>query len=697
MKTWSLATILIISVWLSSACGPNALPPTPTAASSPTIALVSPTLPPTNAPTVTAAQTHTLSPTLVSGSPTQNAFESVKAALEKNKTLKSYRGEMSGDNFFALQWKGEVRVPDMRYTYTGAFAKDAQVILAQGQVYVQDSTISDSKEWVLVPESKQYPYASGTPRGSIAEMVGDVSYYQKGERASLDGMECDVYVQDKRAVASTVFGFLGNQTPPSEQAADFFEQAEVKLWICADGYIHQGQLKFQLKSQDAGPPPFPSTLLAHIYDLNADIQIVAPTNVKAFPTPTVRVTKTPEPTPTPIPAAAAREMLAEIAKWDVVLTDAFDIAANDWTVDSYTTEDGKANVTKKIADGKYTWTIHANEPLMNHDFPQVPTQFQHGAIAVEARWVSGARDCRYGIEVHGYFVAGNANFLIRPDGAWLISTASGFLEGNHLASGNVPPMQAGQVYRLLVIQEGETLLFFINDEFVTTLRRRGEAANPGLAMQFDAPNQDCVVEFDKFEVRIPPPPSATAHAQVIVSGFDAANAAQFPVGAYDQPPLGDKREIVDGKYRWEILAPRDEIRRFAIPKMNPITDFTASVTIKNVQGPNRAKAGLAFRHTDSENYYRFEITNFGDFNISKTSKDRYNPFASGSNAIKQGEPNRLKIVAIGPQMSFYINDVLVAQLQDAALTEGSVGLVAMVYEPGATGIYEFSDFEVRVP
>lgn len=694
MKTWSLATILIIGVWLSSACGPNALPPTPTAASSPT-----------NAPTVTAAQTHTLFPTLVSDSPSQTASESVKAALEKNKTLKSYRGEMSGDNFFALQWKGEVRVPDMHYTYTGAFVKDVEVIVAQGQVYVRDSTISGSKEWVLVPESKQYPYASGTPRGSIAEMVGDVSYYQKGERASLDGMECDVYVQDKRAVASTVFGFLGNQTPPSQQAADFFEQAEVKLWICADGYIHQGQLKFQLKSQDAGPPPFPSTLLAHIYDLNADIQIIAPTNVKAFPTPTVRVTKTPEPTPTPIPAAAAREMLAEIAKWNVVLSDTFDIAANDWTVDSYTTEDGKANVTKKIAEGKYTWTIHANAPLMNHDFPQVPTQFQHGSIAVEARWVSGARDCRYGLEVHGYFAMDDANFLIRPDGAWLISTNSGFLEDNHLASGNVPPMQAGQAYHLLVIQQGETLLFFINDELVKAITRRGEAANtrrgeaanPGLAMQFDAPNQDCVVEFDNFEVRIPPPRSATAHVQVIVSGFDAANAAQFPVGAYDEPPLADKREILDGKYIWEIRAPRDEIRLFAIPKMNPVTDFTASVTIKTFAGPERAWAGIAFRHTDANDYYRFVITNFGDFNISRTAKGRYNPFASGSNAIKQGEPNRLKLVAIGPELSFYINDVLVAQLQDSALTEGSVGLVAMVYEPGATGIYEFSDFEVRVP
>lgn len=225
------------------------------------------------------------------------------------------------------------------------------------------------------------------------------------------------------------------------------------------------------------------------------------------------------------------------------------------------------------------------------------------------------------------------------------------------------------------------------------------AAVSGLVMDLDAPDQACVVEFDNFEVRVPPPPTANAQGKIIVTGFDASNAAQFPIGEYNDPPLSGKREIVNGKYRWEMLAPTKEIEQFATPKMEPVADFTASVSIKNVEGPERAWAGLAFRYTDADNYYKFDVTNYGSFGVSVMQNGEYDSlmYPTKSDAIKKGEPNRLKVVAKGSRFDLYINEQLVAQVNNSKLTKGNVGLVAMVYEPGTTGIYEFSEFEVRAP
>ena len=47
-------------------------------------------------------------------------------------------------------------------------------------------------------------------------------------------------------------------------------------------------------------------------------------------------------------------------------------------------------------------------------------------------------------------------------------------------------------------------------------------------------------------------------------------------------------------------------------------------------------------------------------------------------AINQGlnVANRLKIIANGADMGFYVNDILLTQLSDTALTEGRIGLDA---------------------
>lgn len=696
--------LLTIVALFASACDINVPAPATPPGVSPTNAGIPPTAAISAAPTGSATAT-------VSAS--QAITETFQAALEKNQALSSYRAEMSfktGDNI-GLSWKGEVRGADAHFTYSVGDIRDAQVIGIGDQIYLKNKDAGAADEWFVVSDSEKALYRGSAPRSFLASLVGAPSGV-KTKSEMLDGVQCDVYARDKATAAAIFMGMLmGQQVSPNEQATTLFDEAEGQVWLCADGYIHQASLSVKPKPQPGQPASVQkSDFIAHLYDFNADIQITAPANVRPMPTGTPLPTETPlatnTPLPTPLPAQAtataqaALSASASIGNWDVLLSDEFDVIANDWTTDSFTTDEGKGKVTKKIEDGKYTWNVRSATAIVNRDLPKFKSKFLDGAIQVDAKWISGATTCASGVTLRDDF-RNYYYFVIRADGTWKFARGVGQARESEITSDKFSGIRNGEANRLMVIQRTGEFLLFVNDQFIRSIPG-GENPDPavsGLAMELNAPDEACVVEFDNFQVRVPSVPSANAQGQLVVSGFDSANAANFPVGAYDQPPLAGKREIADGKYVWEMLAPQAQIEQFAIPKMDAVTDFTAAVTIKTVQGPERAWAGLAFRRTGAKSYYKFDVTNSGSYAISVEQDGDYDSlvFPTSSSVIKKGEPNRLMVVAKGSRFYFYINGELVTQIENPKLEKGSVSLVAMVYEPGATGVFEFSDFQVRVP
>jgi hypothetical protein len=59
--------------------------------------------------------------------------------------------------------------------------------------------------------------------------------------------------------------------------------------------------------------------------------------------------------------------------------------------------------------------------------------------------------------------------------------------------------------------------------------------------------------------------------------------------------------------------------------------------------------------------------------------------------------NRLEVGAEDGQFVLFINVHLVAQMDEKTRPVGEVGLMMSVYEAGDAVIYEFDDFELRVP
>jgi hypothetical protein len=111
-------------------------------------------------------------------------------------------------------------------------------------------------------------------------------------------------------------------------------------------------------------------------------------------------------------------------------------------------------------------------------------------------------------------------------------------------------------------------------------------------------------------------------------------------------------------------------------------DFALEVDVYQRSGPPEGSSGILFRMQDSGRFYRFEITGNGLFMVERRDSDgswtRLLPDWTPSTAINQGlnVANRLKIIATGPTMNFYANDVLLTQVTDSASSEGSIALDA---------------------
>ncbi len=65
-----------------------------------------------------------------------------------------------------------------------------------------------------------------------------------------------------------------------------------------------------------------------------------------------------------------------------------------------------------------------------------------------------------------------------------------------------------------------------------------------------------------------------------------------------------------------------------------------------------------------------------------------------SPAVNQGlETNILRISALGPEMTFFVNDIEVGRVTDESLKSGDIGLLAETFAPGGI-VVAFDNFKV---
>lgn len=128
-------------------------------------------------------------------------------------------------------------------------------------------------------------------------------------------------------------------------------------------------------------------------------------------------------------------------------------------------------------------------------------------------------------------------------------------------------------------------------------------------------------------------------------------------------------------------------------------DINISVEARPVSQNANGFYGLLCRIDDNQNFYYFVVQTSGQYAIGKFQDGAFHPLEgwNASNAIRQGnQTNRLQADCLGSVLSFYVNDVLVGEVNDADFNSGYSGLIASALDSQAFEVV-FNNFQIAEP
>jgi len=140
----------------------------------------------------------------------------------------------------------------------------------------------------------------------------------------------------------------------------------------------------------------------------------------------------------------------------------------------------------------------------------------------------------------------------------------------------------------------------------------------------------------------------------------------------------------DGKMRIFVVVPN---RLAWVSLAQEFSDFRLTVDATQVAGPDDNEYGVLVRMKDSGSFYRFSISGDGYYMISKYDGDIWTPLSGDwapSDAIHSGQAkNQIVVVCDGAHLEFFVNDVLMAEIDDESYAKGGIGLyVGSFFESG---------------
>jgi serine/threonine protein kinase len=131
------------------------------------------------------------------------------------------------------------------------------------------------------------------------------------------------------------------------------------------------------------------------------------------------------------------------------------------------------------------------------------------------------------------------------------------------------------------------------------------------------------------------------------------------------------------------------------------TDVSLEAEATKVGGPDDNYFGLICRYQDDQNFYTFIISSEGYYAIGKVRNGTFSYLGRGdmvyNNAVNRGKTtNRLQADCIRNKLTFYANNIKLADVEDNDLREGDVGLAAGTFEVFGTEIL-FDNFMAGKP
>ncbi|HLF28440.1 MAG TPA: family 16 glycoside hydrolase [Anaerolineae bacterium] len=127
-------------------------------------------------------------------------------------------------------------------------------------------------------------------------------------------------------------------------------------------------------------------------------------------------------------------------------------------------------------------------------------------------------------------------------------------------------------------------------------------------------------------------------------------------------------------------------------------DFVLDVDATQVEGPDNNHYGVIVRYADDKNFYRLDIAGDGYYSVQRLRDGAWSVLFNWpeSDAIQQGATtNHLRVIADGPKITWVVNGATLAEIEDADILVGDVGLTAGTF-PDESGVHiAFDNFEVN--
>jgi len=189
-----------------------------------------------------------------------------------------------------------------------------------------------------------------------------------------------------------------------------------------------------------------------------------------------------------------------------------------------------------------------------------------------------------------------------------------------------------------------------------------------------------------------PASSDSSSTALFSDDFSASNTGWD--SATDEAGVTD---YLEGEY--QILVNQTDYYLWANPGKT-FSDVRVEVDLRAVEDRG-GDMGLICRYKDAENFYFLRITSDGYYGISKMVNGEESLLGNDqlivSDRIKTGtEANHLRADCVGDQLTLYVNGDMVADITDADLTSGDVGLIAGTFEQGGNDV-RFDNFQVFRP
>jgi hypothetical protein len=185
---------------------------------------------------------------------------------------------------------------------------------------------------------------------------------------------------------------------------------------------------------------------------------------------------------------------------------------------------------------------------------------------------------------------------------------------------------------------------------------------------------------------------------VLYDTFDQEGSS-WNFGSADTDYFTMDRYIENGKYIWNMQLKDRSYGSGTAPNLALLSDFYVSVEIKQLDGVTNASGGIVFRKDVKDNYYSFEINSKQYYAIYVKYDDKSVKLVdwTKTTSIHPFNVNQLSIIAQGSHFYMFINNQYVGDFTDDTLSKGKVGLLASLYHPNDNAVFEFDNFDVRIP